>query len=463
MKLHNYQTDAVTFIKARFQGSHPGAAVFADPGLGKTLISLESINVLDPLTPESRRCKRNSKNPLTSKHLVIAPLRPLLSTWETESRKWGFNYAFHNLRSPKGLEALRNDEPGVYLINPESLKKLANEKFRGFGVCVVDESTKFKNWSSQRSKVLRKLRKKLGFFILLSGTPAPNSNTDLFSQCFFLDEGKTFGTSLMRFRYRWCRQGGFQGRQWIFDDRQAEKFQELLAPMAIRLDCETYLDMPELLVNDIWVDLPPRARRQYDDMEQRLFAELDNDESLTASNASAVYAKCRQMANGAVYNDDGEVTQVHTAKAEALADLKEELAGKPLLTAFQFKHDKGAIAGDGFIDGSVTPREVNSTIEAWNAGQLGILGLQSASSHGLNIQKGGCSDIAWYGLTNAFEDYAQTNFRIYRQGNDAKQVRIHRILARNTVDEQVLDTLQCKDTSQRGILEAIKRYRERKS
>ena len=122
MKLHNYQTDAVTFIKARFQGSHPGAAVFADPGLGKTLISLESINVLDPLTPESRRCKRNSKNPLTSKHLVIAPLRPLLSTWETESRKWGFNYAFHNLRSPKGLEALRNDEPGVYLINPESLK-----------------------------------------------------------------------------------------------------------------------------------------------------------------------------------------------------------------------------------------------------------------------------------------------------------------------------------------------------
>lgn len=468
MKLHNYQTDAVTFVKARFQGSHSGAAVFADPGLGKTLISLESIHVLDPLIPKKRRCSLNSKSPLTSKHLVVAPLRPLLSTWETESVKWGFPYEFHNLRTPKGLQSLLRDEPGVYLINPESLKKLAEvpAAHRQFGVTVIDESTKFKNWSSQRSKVLRKIRKSLGFFILLSGTPAPNSNMDLFSQCFFLDDGDTFGTSLMRFRYRWCRQGGFQGRQWVFDDRQAEKFQELLAPMAIRLDCETYLDMPELLINDVWVDLPPKARRQYDDMEQKLFAELDNEESLTASSASAVYAKCRQMANGAVYNDDGEVTQIHEAKAQALVDLKEELAGKPLLTAFQFKHDKPAIAGvdkkHAFIDGSVAARAVKDAIDSWNGGHLGMLGLQSASSHGLNIQKGGCSDIAWYGLTNAFEDYAQTNFRIYRQGNDARQVRIHRILARNTVDEQVRDTVECKDASQRGILDAIKRYRESK-
>jgi hypothetical protein len=338
-----------------------------------------------------------------------------------------------------------------------------------FGLTIIDESTKFKNWVAKRTKLLRDLKKKgnLGFTVLLSGTPAPNSNADLFSQCFFLDEGKALGTSVMRFRYRWMRQGGFQGREWKFNEARSDEFQQLLAPMAIRLDCETYLDMPELLVNDIWVDLPPKAMRQYNEMEKQLFTELDEDTSLTASSASAVYAKCRQMANGAVYDDLGEISQVHEAKSQALSDLHSELAGKPLLTAFQFRHDKPAIASvspssHGFIDGSRTANQVSKTIEQWNSSNLSLLGLQSASSHGLNIQKGGCSDLAWYGLTNNFEDYAQTNFRIYRQGNETSQVRLHRILARNTVDEQVLDTVQCKDMSQRGILEAIKRYRRRK-
>jgi SNF2 family DNA or RNA helicase len=168
-----------------------------------------------------------------------------------------------------------------------------------------------------------------------------------------------------------------------------------------------------------------------------------------------------------VYDEDKKPVHLHTAKVEATMDLIDELQGKPVLIAFQFRHDlerlKRVLPKLPHIDGSVSAGDADKLIEKWNAGELLYLAVQpQALSHGINMQSGPGRDIIWFGLTDNLEIYLQFNARVWRQGVTG-QVRLHRILARRTVDAAVADRIETKDQTQQALLDALNKYRKAES
>jgi SNF2 family DNA or RNA helicase len=240
---------------------------------------------------------------------------------------------------------------------------------------------------------------------------------------------------------------------------------EAIAPMVLRMDAESNLDMPELVVNDMYCELPPKCMAGYRQLKRELLAQLETGDIL-AVNAASAYIKMRQYANGAVYDADRNVHFVHSAKVDMLCDLIEELAGKPVLVFYQFQHDMAAIKekfpGAPVLSGATPPQAVEEMLRQWNAGSLHVLLAQNqTASHGLNMQGSG-TDIVYFGLGDSLEVYDQSYRRIYRQGVKGSQVRIHRLLTRKTVDDIILKRLQSKDQSQRAFFESLRSHAEAK-
>lgn len=452
---HSYQTKAVGFMLRRlFVEGRQGAGLFLDPGLGKTAITLRVLEVLKHLG-EVRRA------------LVIAPLRVIHNVWPTEIQKWGFDLTCSIVHgTPKQRERALCESADIYLINPEATPWLLSRlSTMSYDVLVVDESTKFKAWSAKRSKSLRKLIPTCQRRIILTGTPAPNSMMDLHAQAYILDDGAALGKSATIFRNRYCERGGFKGREWRFRDDRREELERAISDMVLRMAAEDYLDMPPLVINDIWVDLPPTVQRDYKRLERELFLALGQGEGIFATSAGAKYAMCRGAANGGVYqtHDDGmrESMYVHDAKLDALGDLIEELRGKPLLVGYLYNHDLERMLerfGDTpVIRGGTPTRRCKDVLVKWNEGNIPLLFAQpQAMSHGLNMQ-GASADIACIGLPDSWEVLDQFIRRVYRQGVTS-QVRVHRILAKDTVDVAVRERVERKESDQSGLLAALGRY-----
>ena len=177
------------------------------------------------------------------------------------------------------------------------------------------------------------------------------------------------------------------------------------------------------------------------------------DGDIDASTAASLSTKLHQMANGAVYDENGKVKHIHDRKIEALEDLVEAANGKPVLIAYWFKHDLERITSTA----KFTARHLNTAqdFKDWNDGKIPVALIHPASAgHGLNLQSGG-STLVWFGLTWSLEFYQQTNARLYRQGQK-ESVVIHHIITKGTVDEKVLRDLNSKDRTQNSLLEAVK-------
>lgn len=458
-ELHDYQKQALDFCMQRlFVDDELGAGLFLDPGLGKTLITLALLEFLRDMGE-------------IDSALVIAPLRVCRLVWGQEIKKWGFDFTTNLLcgrvapvmskrlgRTIPG-PALREKRAFIDLINPESVHHLLEHGDR-WDMVVVDESTKFKNWSAKRMKAFRKLLKNFLKRLILTGTPAPNSLADLHSQVYILDGGVALGRNVTVFRSLYMQQGGWQGRQWMLRDGQEQKIHTAVAPLCLRLDAETCLDMPELVVNDIECELPSRCIRQYKVLKKQLLAELASG-SILAQNAASAYMKMRQFANGRMFDENRNVHFVHDAKLDMFVDLVDELGGKSVLCFYQFWHDLGALLKK-FPKASVmngqTKKTDEKTIDDWNAGKIHVLLAQNQSiSHGLNMQ--GCSaDMIYYGMNDQLEVYDQSFRRRYRQGVKGKQVRIHRLLTKGTVDKTIRDRIMGKFKTQREFLDGLKKH-----
>jgi len=313
--LHEYQKRAINFgMRRLFIENRQGVAWFIDPGLGKTRITLEVLNTLRGLNEIERV-------------LIIAPMRVCRNVWPQEIEKWGYDMAA-NVMCQRVKVSLKND-CFIDLINPESIHLLVDHCER-WDTLVIDESTKFKNWTSKRMKCLRKMLPNFTRRMILTGTPAPNSLADLHSQAYILDDGAALGRNVTVFRARYMARGGWQGRQWVLRSEMSDALNEAISPMALRMDAESNLDMPELVVNDMFCELPKRCMAGYRQLKRELLAQLETGDIL-AVNAASAYIKMRQYSNGAVYDAERNVHFVHSEKVEMLCDLVEELAGKPVL------------------------------------------------------------------------------------------------------------------------------------
>lgn len=453
-KPHAYQKRAV---KLMLQNSWLG--LLLDPGLGKTSISLAAAKVL---------LERGE----IDRVLVIAPLRPCYQVWPKESKKWK---DFSNLRltilhGPKKERELESDAQ-VFLINPEGLAWLLKHKrfparFSG-QMLVIDESTKFKDAATQRFKLLKNGLHIFARRYILTGTPVPNGLLDLFGQIFILDLGRTLGKFVTHYRNKFFYPSGFGGYDWKPVPGAQEAIQEAIRPITLRLDAKDYLELPELIYNNIYVDLPEKAVDLYNEMEDELVAGLRNRD-IVAVNAAVASGKCSQIANGGIYDEDGKYHFVHDTKTDAVDELLEELNGSPALIAYEYGHDLDRLRSrlgvtTPYIGGGVSPKRAVEIEDQWNAGKLPVLLGQPASmAHGLNLQEAG-NHVIWHSLTWNYEHYDQLIRRVYRQGNKHKKVFVHHIIAKGTIDEVKLFALNRKHRTQQDLFDALNTFfREKK-
>jgi len=444
-----FQLDALKFLVQNCNGG-----LLLDPGLGKTSISLALLNFL------------KSSGQFKSA-LIIAPLRPLYITWPAEVKKWADfnNLTYTILHGSDKDEKLTLARTDIYLINPEGLKwftmKGGFEKL-GCDVLIVDESTKFKDSSTSRFKLIKPYLKLFKRRVILTGTPAPNGLIDLFGQIYIVDMGRALGRFITHYRNAFFYPSGYGGYDWTLRQGADKEILDRIRASVMRLASKDHIDMPELIKSNIEVDLPPDARRIYMEMEDHFLAEI-GDSVVLGVNGAAAGSKCRQIANGGVYDGQHNATHVHDAKTDAVGDLVEQLQENPLLIFYEFIHDlhrlQAKFPNAPCLTGMTGPK-LTKAVEAFNEGKIPVLLAHPASAgHGLNLQ-GSCHHVCFYGITWDLELYDQSIARVWRQGQENEHVFVYHIVARKTLDQVVMKTLLGKDRTQQSFLNALKEDRQ---
>lgn len=465
-----YMKKAVKFLL-----EHACAALFLDPGLGKTSITLAALLLL-------------FKKEMINKVLIIAPLRVCFAVWPKELAKWSdFNKLTYVVLHGPNKEALLAENVQIYLINPEGLEwllgvtkdKTPTGKVRvhvdykrwkklGFDVLVVDELTKFKHSSSQRFKALKLVHHTFGRRWGLTGSPTANGLEDLFSQAYILDQGRSLGGFITHYRRKYfdLNPDGMTYRLKLGAD---DLIYERISPLALRMSADDYLTLPPLIINKIVIDLPDDARRIYDQLEDDLITQV-LDKTVLASNAAVASGKCRQVTGGAVYltpdvlelikppKGKREWVDIHDQKLDALESVVEELQGKPLIVGYEFGHELERLRKrfpDAVFATDIKPSNFAALESTWNRGEIDLLIGQTSSLYlGLNLQ--GCGEhICFYTTPWDFEVYDQLIRRLRRQGSKAQTITAHHLIAAGTVDQTVMHALNRKDKGQKAFFAAL--------
>lgn len=421
--------------------------LFLDFGLGKTVSTLTAI---DQLLYDYFE---------VSKVLVIAPLWVAQKTWPDEIKKW--DHLKHLriskvLGSEKQRIAALQTPADIWIINRENVEWLVDlyGKDWPFDMVVIDELSSFKSPKARRFRALRKVRPLIKRIVGLTGTPAPNGLIDLWPQIYLLDQGERLGKTITGYRDRYFEPGK-RNRTVIFtwDPKPGaeEAIYSKLEDLCVSMSAEDWLQMPERIDRVIKVTLSDETWAAYRQLEKDLLLPFA-DGDITADNMAVLSNKLLQMANGAVYDENGLVREIHQAKIEALDDVVEAANGQPVLVFYAYQHDR-----DRLLTHIPAARvlETEKDIDDWNRGKVQVMLAHPASAgHGLNLQAGG-NIIVWFGLTWSLELYQQANARLYRQGQE-KSVIVHHLVAEGTIDEDVMKALIVKDVSQNALLEAVK-------
>lgn len=446
-KPHGYQAYS---IQRMIDTPYIGA--FLDMGLGKTVITLTALHSLKYY----RFCIR--------KALIIAPKKVAENTWTKERDKWNH---LKDLRisvvlgSAKERLAALDIPADIYITNRENTKWLVDlyKHDWPFDVVVLDESSSFKNHQSQRFKALKAIRPRISRLIELTGTPSPKGLIDLWAQIYLLDGGKRLGRTISVYREIFFLPDK-RNQTTIFSYKPREGAEDAiykaLSDICISMKAEDYLELPECIYDDIPVTLDKKAQKAYEQLEKDMLLEVDEDELVTANTAASLTGKLLQLCNGAVYDEDGAVVPIHDCKIEALLETIEQLNGQHAIIYYHFQHDRDRILS-ALEKSGLSVRVYKDAREEndWNAGKIDILLAQPSScGYGLNLQDGG-HHIIWFGLTWNLEEYQQANKRLHRQGQQFPVI-IHRLITQHGTDEDVVHSLESKDSVQESLLTALK-------
>ena len=442
---HKYQSYATDFII-----NHPLSAVFLEMGLGKSAITLTAIKEL-------------FEAEVICKVLVIAPLRVARDTWPSEIRKWDhlkdMRFAVAVGTEAERKAAILRNEP-VTIINRENVDWLINKSGLPFDfeMVVIDELSSFKSYGAKRFKAMLKVRPFIKRMVGLTGTPSSNGLMDLWAEFRVLDYGKRLGRYITRYRLSYFTPDK-RNAQIVFSYKPLpgaeDAIYDKISDITISMKSVDYLDMPECVINEVPVHMTPAEQSVYDSFREDMVTKL-KDEEIDAANAAVLSGKLLQMANGAVYDEEGFSHHIHDRKLDALEDLIEGANGKPVLVAYWYKHDLARIEQRlKLLKIPYAKLDSSDSIERWNNGEVPVMLIHPASAgHGLNLQAGG-STLIWFGLTWSLELYQQTNARLWRQGQK-ETVVLHHIVCRDTIDEDVMSVLKRKEKVQSDLINAVK-------
>ena len=446
---YDYQRQAMQWVV-----DHPRCCLFLDMGLGKTVATLTAMQQL------MDDCE-------VSRVLVVAPKKVAEATWSTEAAKWDH---LRGLRVVKvlGSEKKRNmalAEPAdVYVTGRDNFVWLVG-KYGGrlpFDALVIDELTSFKSPKSERFKAMRIATAGMERVIGLTGTPAPNGLVDLWAQMYCIDQGERLGKSVTRYREAYFSQHKWNNITVRCELRPGceEIIRNRIADICLSMQAKDYLQLPDLIACDEKVTLGKRAMDGYLKFEREQVMEFqtahgDEPAHVLAASAAGLMNKLSQYANGAIYDEDRQVHEIHDEKLVRLAELVEAAnsSGSGVLVFYQYQHDVPRITT--YLKGKrVRKYQGEDDLNAWNAGEVDVLLAHPASTaYGLNMQRGG-HYIVWMGMGWNLELYQQANARLHRQGQ-THPVIVYRLMCEGTVDERASAALEGKKSVQQGLLDGL--------
>ena len=450
----NYQEKALGHILDKQQ-----ACLFMGCGLGKTATSLQAIcDLYDDVA--------------TKGILVVAPLRVCNLTWGSEVAKWD-NFSWMrvaNLRTDAGWDALEQSSAHIYVCNYEMLPKLQKLYLKGrrkkkyaFDTVIWDELTRAKNYKSSRIKAVREYFWRMGMRMWgLTGEPTPNSLLEIFGQILLIDGGERLGKSEKAFKERYFETTDFHGRKWKPKLYAKEAIYRKISDICLTLKTSDYLkDVPDVHIEDVEVSLGAKVMSLYEEMKEELLIEIGPDEVITAANAAVLCNKLTQITSGSCKNEEGVSVDIHDKKIKALAGVYSKHSG-PLFVICHFRREQVRIRENFpeaiFFEDAKTLEEQKKLETEWNKGNIPMLVANPQSvGHGLNLQKGG-NGICWFTCCWSGEFYNQTNFRLYRTGQESVVI-IYRLVAIGTIDEHIVETLRHKSEQQEEFLNALEQMR----
>jgi len=441
--------------------------LWLDMGLGKTVAAL---TVVDELMDRAEvyGC------------LVLGPLRVMQSVWRQEAEKWAHlaHLQFSAILGTRDDRTRAAVTPAqVYLCNYENLRWLADlwtvhylskGRYPPVNMVIYDEVSKLKDSANVRHTALQRLLPFLPYRVGLTGTPAGNGYKDLHGQFMAVDSGERLGTSKTSFHRRFLRPdnpGSPFAKQVIVPGAKGV-IHDLVRDITVQMRNEDYLELPPVVDNVVELELPRDLRRRYKDMEKTMWLELDSGRGVESFNVASLTNRCLQFAQGAVYLQPGEDSfeEIHQIKLDALDDIIEEAAGKPVLIIMAFRHDGHRILGRhkdyAWIDSRMSERKFNDTLHRWVCGYLpGIVMHPASAGHGIDrLKDGPVDDLVWFGHTWSLEQYLQTIARLQRQGR-TRPIRMHHLVMDNTVQVAQRIALDAKAEEEEGLKAALNEYR----
>lgn len=441
-KPHDYQAYAIDFIK-----THPVAGLFLGMGMGKTISTLTALNTMMFDSFQVARC------------LVVAPLRVARDTWPAELTKWEH---LKHLRASvivgtakERRQAIHTDAD-IYVINRENLPWLIKELGDDwpYDCVVIDELSSFKNHKAARFKALMSRRKHMRRIIGLTGTPAPNSLEDLWAPFKLFDGGKRLLPYITHFRERYFdpdKRNGYQVFSWKLKPGAEDEIYEAISDVTVSMKTTDHLDLPPLTTSSRVVHLDKAEREVYNQLKKDMLVHVDG-EVIDAGSAATLSNKLLQLSSGAIYADEARTVTVHSQKIDALEDIVEAANGHTVLVAYWFKHELERLLRH-FPQGRLL--STAEDMSDWCSGKIPLAFIHPASAgHGLNLQSGG-HILVWHTVPWSLELYEQTNARLFRQGQ-TEPVSIIHIEAANTIDQQVIKSLETKNQTQSALIEAVK-------
>lgn len=438
----------------------------SDPGTGKTRVQIDLF--------ASRRARGGKCA------LVIAPKSLLRSAWEDDFKKFAPHIKVMVCPADK-RDKLFYEDADVYVLNTDAAKWLAAQKpktFERFDTLIIDELSGFKHHTSQRSRALNKIKKHFKYRYGLTGTPNANSITDLWHQMFLLDDGQRLGKSFFQFRASVCSpvQVGPTPNmvQWKDKEHAEQAVGHLLSDVIVRNKLEECIDIPENHLYSVPYHMSPKQVKVYKQMEKGALAMLDNGRVISSLNAAGVATKLLQIASGASYSDEGTgdtylqakvadalgYAPIDTGRCELVADLIEEREHSVVF--FNWTHQRDQLIKEfeargityTVIDGEVSAKDRKTAVDHFQAGFYRVLLAHPASAaHGLTLTRG--TTTIWASPTYNLEHFIQGNRRTYRAGQKKRTETIV-VLAANTIETNVFEKLNDKNTRQMNMLDLLK-------
>jgi SNF2 family DNA or RNA helicase len=439
--LHPYQEYSVKHIK-----DNPAAGLLLEMGMGKSLSTLTAISDM-MMTGED-----------LGKILVIAPLAVAKNTWPAEIEKWDhtkhLDYSLV-LGSEKERRAALSRKADLYITNRENVLWLVEEygKRWPFKTVVIDELSSFKSSKAKRFRALRQVRPLIKRIVGLTGTPAPNSLLDIWSQMYLLDRGERLEKFVTRYREKYfypVQQNGNIVYKYGLKAGAADEIYNKIGDICVSMRAKDHLKLPGRIDNTVHVYFEDEEMREYKRFMREKVLELD-DKALVASNAAVLAGKLLQFTGGAVYTEKG-YTEVNDTKINTIKGMFEEAQGEPMIICYQYRHELERLKE---VLPEAVPFDIKTDcVERWNRGEISALLVHPAQAgHGLNLQAGGHT-LVWYTLPWSLEQYQQTNARLDRQGQ-TETVVVHHLVAKGTIDERVMQVLGAKAGGQDDLMQAL--------